>query len=318
MPSVSPNSLKVPEAIMTKIIEVQNLHKRYGDHIAVQDISLTVNQGEIFCIVGPNGAGKTTTVESIIGLRQPDGGTVRVLGLDPQKDGQQLKQRIGIQLQHAVLPHYMKVWEALDLYASFYERTVPWPNLIEQWGLTEKRNSYVSKLSGGQQQRLFIALALLNDPEVVFLDELTTGLDPQARRATWDAVRAIRDQGKTVVLVTHFMEEAEALADRVAIVENGRIAACDTPQNLIHSLQSGVRVRFTSHNGFQANGLRQVEGVTGVEQRGQGVTVHGSGPLLVHVAAHLAQHNLYPEDLDVERANLEDVFLALTGREVRA
>jgi ABC-2 type transport system ATP-binding protein len=303
---------------MKHVIEVQNLHKRYSDHIAVHDISLTVEQGEIFCIVGPNGAGKTTSVESIMGLRQPDGGTVRVLGLDPQKDGPQLKQRIGIQLQQAVLPHYMKVWEALELYASFYERTVDWHALIEQWGLAEKHNSYFSKLSGGQQQRLFIALALLNDPEVVFLDELTTGLDPQARQATWDTVRAIRDQGKTVVLVTHFMDEAEALADRVAIVENGRIAACDTPQALIRSLQSGVRVRFTSQNGFQADSLRQIESVTGVEKRGQHVTVHGSGALLARVAAHLAQHNLYPEDLDVERADLEDVFLALTGREIRA
>ena len=302
---------------MTNVIEVQHLHKRYGDHVAVQDISLAVKQGEIFCILGPNGAGKTTTVESIMGLRQPDNGLVRVLGLDPQKEGQKLKQRIGIQLQQAVLPHYMKVWEALELYASFYERTVPWFGLIEQWGLAEKCNTYFSKLSGGQQQRLFIALALLNDPEVVFLDELTTGLDPQARRATWDAVRAIRDQGKTVVLVTHFMDEAEALADRVAIVENGRIAACDTPQNLIRNLHSGVQVRFTSHNGFQADGLRQLEGVSGVEQRGQQITVHGSGSLLVHVAAHLAQHSLYPEDLDVERADLEDVFLALTGQELR-
>lgn len=303
---------------MTHVIEVQHLHKRYGEHVAVQDISLAVTQGEIFGIVGPNGAGKTTTVESIIGLRQPDEGTVRVLGLDPQKDGQRLKQRIGIQLQQAVLPHYMKVWEALELYASFYERTVPWSGLIEQWGLSEKRNSYFGKLSGGQQQRLFIALSLLNDPEVVFLDELTTGLDPQARRATWDAVRAIRDQGKTVVLVTHFMDEAEALADKVAIVDNGRIAACDTPQNLIRNLQSGVRVRFTSQNGFQADNLRQLEGVSGVEQRGQQITVHGSGPLLARVAANLAQHNLFPEDLDVERADLEDVFLALTGREIRA
>ncbi len=303
---------------MTHVIEVQHLHKRYGDHVAVQDISLTVKQGEIFGIVGPNGAGKTTTVESIMGLRQPDGGTVRVLGLDPQKEGQKLKQRIGIQLQQAVLPQYMKVWEALELYASFYERTVPRYSLIEQWGLSEKRNSYFSKLSGGQQQRLFIALALLNDPEVVFLDELTTGLDPQARRATWDAVRAIRDQGKTVMLVTHFMDEAEALADRVAIVENGRIVACDTPSNLIRSLQSAVHVRFTSQNGFQADSLRQIEGVAGVKQRGNQVAVHGSGALLVRVASVLAQHNCFPEDLTVEQANLEDLFLALTGKEIRS
>ena len=276
-----------------------------------------MQQGEIFTIVGPNGAGKSTTVESIMGLRQPDGGTIRVLGLDPQKDEQELRQRIGIQLQQAALPERLKVWEALNLYSSFYEKTVPWEKLLEDWGLTEKRNANFKNLSGGQKQRLFVALALLNDPELVFLDELTTGLDPQARRATWDAVRAIRDQGKTVVLVTHFMDEAEELADRIAIIDQGNVVALDTPGALIQDLHAETRVRFTNYNGYDPQQLRTVAGVTDVEQRGKQVIVQGNGALLAHVATALAEHNVTPNDLRVEQANLEDVFLALTGRSIR-
>ena len=299
------------------VIEVQNLRKKYGSTVAVDNISFNVQQGEIFTIVGPNGAGKSTTVESIMGLRQPDGGTIRVLGLDPQKDEQEIRQRIGIQLQQAALPERLKVWEALNLYSSFYEKTVPWEKLLEDWGLTEKRNANFKNLSGGQKQRLFVALALLNDPELVFLDELTTGLDPQARRATWDAVRAIRDQGKTVVLVTHFMDEAEELADRIAIIDQGNIVALDTPQALIQNLQAGVRVRFTNGNGYDPQLLHNVSGVTEVEQRGKQVIVQGNGALLAHVATALAEYNVTPSDLRVEQANLEDVFLALTGRSIR-
>ncbi|MCB8927605.1 MAG: ABC transporter ATP-binding protein [Ardenticatenaceae bacterium] len=299
------------------VIEVQNLRKKYGSTVAVDNISFNVQQGEIFTIVGPNGAGKSTTVESIMGLRQPDGGTIRVLGLDPQKDEQELRQRIGIQLQQAALPERLKVWEALNLYSSFYEKTVPWEKLLEDWGLTEKRNANFKNLSGGQKQRLFVALALLNDPELVFLDELTTGLDPQARRATWDAVRAIRDQGKTVVLVTHFMDEAEELADRIAIIDQGNVVALDTPGALIQDLHAETRVRFTNYNGYDPQQLRTVAGVTDVEQRGKQVIVQGNGALLAHVATALAEHNVTPTDLRVEQANLEDVFLALTGRSIR-
>ena len=299
------------------VIEVQNLRKKYGSTVAVDNISFNVQQGEIFTIVGPNGAGKSTTVESIMGLRQPDGGTIRVLGLDPQKDEQELRQRIGIQLQQAALPERLKVWEALNLYSSFYEKTVPWEKLLEDWGLTEKRNTNFKNLSGGQKQRLFVALALLNDPELVFLDELTTGLDPQARRATWDAVRAIRDQGKTVVLVTHFMDEAEELADRIAIIDQGNVVALDTPGALIQDLHAETRVRFTNYNGYDPQQLRTVAGVTDVEQRGKQVIVQGNGALLAHVATALAEHNVTPTDLRVEQANLEDVFLALTGRSIR-
>lgn len=303
---------------MNHVIEVTNLQKAYGQTVAVEDVSLTVQKGEIFGIVGPNGAGKTTTIESIIGLRKPDSGSVSVLGMDPQREPKKLGNRIGTQLQEAALPDRMKVWEALDLYASFYERTVPWEPLLETWGLSDKRSTQFGNLSGGQKQRLFISLALLNDPEVVFLDELTTGLDPQARHATWDLVRAIRDQGKTVVLITHFMDEIEALADRVAIIDNGRIIALDTPSNLIKQQGGETQVLFSSQNGFDASVLENVAGVTAVSRQNGHIVVSGTGPLLANVATELAQHNIAPADLQVKQANLEDVFLALTGKNIRS
>lgn len=302
---------------MEQVIEVRNLRKTYGQTVAVDDVSFQVRRGEIFAIVGPNGAGKTTTVESLIGLREPDSGVVQVLGLDPQREGFQLRRRIGVQLQQAAIADRLKVWEALDLFAAFYPHTLPQDALLEQWGLTEKRNTAFGKLSGGQQQRLFIALALLNDPELVFLDELTTGLDPQARRNTWDMVRAIRARGKTVVLVTHFMDEAEYLADRVAIIDSGRVIALDTPQALIASLNQETRVRFTTYNGFDPAALRSIEGVSQVQSDGDQVTVLGSGPLLARVATTLADSDILPADLRQERTTLEDVFLAKTGRALR-
>jgi ABC-2 type transport system ATP-binding protein len=240
-----------------------------------------------------------------------------VLGLDPQTEVRKLGNLIGTQLQEAALPERMKVWEALDLYASFYEKTVPWEPLLEQWGLAEKRNTQFGGLSGGQKQRLFISLALLNDPQIVFLDELTTGLDPQARRATWDLIRAIREQGKTVVLITHFMDEVEALADRVAVIDHGRVIALDTPDNLIASLNGETQVLFSVPNGFKAERLEKVSGVTAVQQHNQHIAVSGKGPLLANVAAALAHHNIAPADLRVQQANLEDVFLTLTGRTIR-
>ncbi|MCB0016754.1 MAG: ABC transporter ATP-binding protein, partial [Anaerolineales bacterium] len=218
---------------MEHVIKVTNIRKSYGAFTAVEDVSLMVKKGEIFGIVGPNGAGKTTTMNMIMGLRRPDSGQVEVLGLDPQQAGAELRQRIGVQLQEADLPEKAKVWEIMDTFASFYKRTVPWEPLLAEWGLSSKQNAYFGSLSGGQKQRVFIALALINDPELVFLDELTTGLDPQARRQTWELVRAVRDRGKTVVQVTHFMDEAEALCDRVAIINGGRVIALDTPKELI-------------------------------------------------------------------------------------
>ncbi len=302
---------------MTNVITVNNLRKSYGPTVAVDDISFDVAQGEIFAILGPNGAGKTTTVETIVGLRRPDRGSVSVLGIDPQQDAQALRQHIGVQLQQAAVPQRLKVWEILDLFASFYTTTVPRDRLIEQWGLTDKRNAYFGKLSGGQQQRLFIALALINDPDIVFFDELTTGLDPQARRATWELVQGVRAQGKTVVLVTHAMDEAELLADRVAIIDHGRIIALDTPQALIQRVQPDNQVRFTTTNGFDPTLLKQVTGVKAVERNGAQVTVRGTGPLLSRVAQTLAEHHIEPADLRQERATLEDVFLAATGRGLR-
>jgi ABC-2 type transport system ATP-binding protein len=235
--------------------------------------------------------------------------------MDPQRDGAALRRRIGVQLQEAALPNRLKVGEALDLFASFYEETLPADALLSDWGIADKRDTVFDDLSGGQKQRLFITLALLNDPELVFLDELTTGLDPAARRATWGAVEAIRERGKTVVLVTHFMDEAEALADRVAIIDNGRIVALGPPQTLIDELDAAKQVRFTHPNGFDPALLRDLPGVTAVKSSGQKVTVHGAGPLLARVAAALADHGLSPADLSGEQADLEDVFLAHTDRQ---
>ncbi len=215
------------------VIEVKNLHKRYGDLIAVNDISFSVEAGEIFGIVGPNGAGKTTTVEMVEGLRAPDRGSVRVLGLDPRTNRAEVRRRLGIQLQESQLPDRMKVWEALDLYSSFYPDPADWRALMAEMGLADKRNTVYSKLSGGQKQRLSIALALVGNPEVAVLDELTTGLDPQARRDTWDLIRGVRDRGVSVVLVTHFMDEAERLCDRLAVIKAGELVALDTPTALI-------------------------------------------------------------------------------------
>jgi len=215
------------------VIEVRNLAKRYGDQVAVRDVSFTVDAGEIFGIVGPNGAGKTTTVASISGMRIPDSGAIRVLGLDPRRDRAELRRRLGIQLQESQLPDRLKVWEALDLYSSFYAQPADWRRLMAELGRTETRNTVFGKLSGGQKQRLSVALALVGNPGIAILDELTTGLDPQARRDTWELIRAVRDRGVTVVLVTHSLEEAERLCDRIAVIDAGRIVALDTPAALV-------------------------------------------------------------------------------------
>jgi ABC-2 type transport system ATP-binding protein len=215
------------------VIEVSHIHKSYRDQVAVADVSFSVEAGEIFGIVGPNGAGKTTTVECVEGVRNPDRGTVRVLGLDPRADRSELRQRLGVQLQQGQLPDRLRVGEALELYASFYRKPADYRTLMDELGLTAKRNTPFAKLSGGQQQRLSIALALVGNPEVAILDELTTGLDPQARRDTWDLIRSIRDRGVTVVLVTHFMDEAERLCDRLAVIAKGHVLTIQTPAALI-------------------------------------------------------------------------------------
>jgi ABC-2 type transport system ATP-binding protein len=302
---------------MATVVEVTELRKRYGETVAVAGVSLTVQAGEILGIVGPNGAGKTTTVECLEGLRRPDTGQVRVLGLDPLRQGAELHQRIGVQLQQAALPDRLKVWEALDLYAAFYRHPADWRLLLEEWGLAAKRNAAFADLSGGQRQRLFIALSLVGQPEMVFLDELTTGLDPQARRSTWELVKQVRAKGTTVVLVTHFMEEAELLCDRVAIVDHGRVVALDTPTALVRGLRAGQRLRFRALGPFDPESLRTLPGVEQVERDGDQVAVAGDGPLLATVAAALADEAVPVADLRTEEASLEDAFLALTGRAPR-
>ncbi len=301
----------------TPVIRVEHLHKSYGRTVAVDDISFEVWPGEIFGLVGPNGAGKTTTVECLAGLRRPDGGSLSVLGLDPARQERQLRQRIGVQLQQAALPEDIKVWEALDLFATIYHHRVDWQALLEKWGLSEKRNARFGSLSGGQKQRLFVTLALVNDPEIVFLDEITTGLDPQARRSTWEMVQKLRQEGKTVLLVTHFMDEAEQLCDRVGIIDHGRLIALDAPQQLIQRLEAETKVIFGARDAESYQWLTGVPGVRQVARQNGNVVVSGRGSLLLGVASALAERGLAPGDLHVEQASLEDVFLALTGNKIR-
>jgi len=300
------------------VIQVENLRKVYGDVVAVDNVSFQVNEGEIFGMVGPNGAGKTTTIECIEGLRRPDGGDVHTLDLNPQTDGYALRERIGVQPQESALSDRVRVWEALDLYASFYRRSVDLNSLMEQLGLTEKSKAYFDKLSGGQKQRLSIALALVNDPELIFLDELTTGLDPQARRVMWDLVKNVRDKGKTVFLTTHYMEEAELLCDRVAIMDQGRIVAMDTPDNLIRDLGVDTRIVFTIDGDLEMDSLRALDGVSRVERSSEHIVVYGQGETLVgNVVNALTANGVRLRDLRTEQPTLEDVFLNLTGREMR-
>jgi ABC-2 type transport system ATP-binding protein len=307
---------------MTGVIFANHLCKAYGKTVAVDDLSLEVREGEIFGMVGPNGAGKTTTIECLEGMRRPDGGEIRVLGLDPVRQERELRHVIGTQLQKSQLPDQLTVGEALDLFASFYRDPAPWPALLERLGLTEKRNSWVSKLSGGQLQRVFIALALINRPKLVFLDELTTGLDPQARLSIWELVREVRAGGCTVFLTTHAMEEAETLCDRVAIVDRGRIVALDTPAALVRNLDAETRVIFSADGGFDPQPLTTLDAVTRVERDGRSVIVYGrmgaSGqPLIGEVVQRLSAGGVKFDDIRMEQPTLEDVFLHLTGRAMR-
>ncbi|MEV8440074.1 ABC transporter ATP-binding protein [Actinosynnema sp. NPDC051121] len=297
------------------IIEVEHLEKRYGDHVALRDVSFTVEQGEIFGILGRNGAGKTTTVECVEGLRRPDSGRISVLGKDPHRDASELRTKVGVQLQESALPDNMKVWEALDLYSSFHANPADWRGLLEEWGLAEKRNARFGKLSGGQKQRLFIALALVGNPSIAVLDELTTGLDPQARRETWGLVQRIRDKGVTVLLVTHFMDEAERLCDRIAVFDRGAIAAIDTPAGLISRAGGGQRVSFVPSAPVDDAELAALPGVTSVERDGTEVSVRGTGDLLQVLTTALARKDVVPTGLRADRAGLEDAFLALTGEQ---
>lgn len=300
------------------VIKVEHLRKVYGKVVAVNDISFEVQEGEIFGMVGPNGAGKTTTIECLESLRNPDSGKISVLGLNPLNDGYTLRERIGIQLQEATLYDRIRVWEALDLFASFYHHSIDWNSLLETLGLEDKRNSYINKLSGGQKQRLYIALALVNDPELIFLDELTTGLDPQARRMMWKLVQDIRKQGKTVFLTTHYMEEAEQLCNRVAIIDRGNIIALDTPENLIRNLGVDSRIIFSVKEPFEIEHLKKLKRVSRVECSNERVIVYGQGEKLVgEVVNMLTVDGVHFHDLRTEQPTLDDVFLTLTGHEIR-
>ena len=299
---------------VTPVVEVEHLEKRYGDFVAVEDVSFAVERGEIFGILGPNGSGKTTTVECLQGLRKADGGELRVLGHDPRRESAQLQTRIGSQLQESALPERIKVWEALAFFSSMVPAGSDWEEVMKEWGLAEKRSATFASLSGGQQQRLFVALAVVNRPELVFLDEMTTGLDPSSRRVAWELIRKIRDGGTTVVLVTHFMDEAENLCDRLAVIDRKHVVAMDTPDGLVETYDGTAEVTFSTDTA-DLEFLHKVEEVDSVERNGRRVSVRGHGALLVHVASELMAHGLAPVDLQVRRATLEDVFLAITRKE---
>jgi ABC-2 type transport system ATP-binding protein len=300
------------------VVRVAGIRKAYGPVVAVDDVSFEVRRGEIFGLVGPNGAGKTTTMECLEGLRAPDRGTIAVLGLDPFRAGTALKVRIGVQLQEAQLQKRIKVGEAVRFWASLYPSPVDAVQLLDQLGLREKRNAWFMTLSGGQKQRLFIALALINDPEVVFLDELTTGLDPQARRAIWDLVRGIRERGKTVVLTTHLMEEAERLCDRVAIIERGRVIDVDTPRGLIARHCPERLVVVATGDAAARERFLAVPGVDTVDADGTSITIRGRNPSLVtDVIQCVSRHGIAVTDFHTTEPSLEDVFLRLTGHSIR-
>jgi ABC-2 type transport system ATP-binding protein len=300
-------------------IQVSGVRKTYGRTVAVDEVSFEVNDGEIFGLIGPNGAGKTTTMECIEGLRTPDRGAISVLGLDPFHDVYRLQNRIGVQLQQAQLQKRIKVWEAVDLWASLYrKKAIDGERLLDQLGLADKRSAWFMNLSGGQKQRLFIALALVNDPELVFLDELTTGLDPQSRRAIWDLVRGIRDRGKTVFLTTHLMEEAERLCDRVAIIEHGRIIDIDTPQRLVDRHCPERTVIVATDHAIAEERFRAIPRVEAVICTDSRYTIRGGGDDFVTEVIHcLSENRIRVTEFRTILPNLEDVFLKLTGHSIR-
>ena len=302
------------------VIEVDGLTKRYGSLTAVDDISFGVRDGEVFGILGPNGAGKTTTLECVEGLTEPTSGRTAVLGLDSRRDSARMRERIGVQLQASAYFDHLTLREILELFGRFYSRSVRYEELLETVGLEDKAGSTVAKLSGGQKQRFAIAATLVNDPEVVFLDEPTTGLDPQARRGLWDFVRAMNGDGRTIVLTTHYMEEAEQLCDRVAIMDNGKIVALDTPANLVASLDVPYEVKMATG---EAHGVDELRGLAGVRDarvdEGGAYRLRSSDASATVPAAiaWAAAAGATLTHLEVIPANLEDVFLSLTGRSLR-
>jgi len=303
---------------MSSVVQVHSIRKTYGRVVAVDNVSFDVRQGEIFGLIGPNGAGKTTMMECIEGLTTPDAGAVSILGLDPIRDVYALQERIGVQLQEAQLQKRITVQEAVSFWTSLYRETVDGGQLLDQLGLTAKRTAWFMTLSGGQKQRLFIALALINDPEVVFLDELTTGLDPQARRAIWDLVLGIQARGKTVILTTHLMEEAERLCNRVAIIDHGRIVDIGTPPDLVRRHCPDRTVIVTTDDPLAASHFRALARVHSVDTRDRELRIHGRGDeFVMDLIQCVADHRIRVADFRTETPTLEDVFLKLTGHSVR-
>jgi ABC-2 type transport system ATP-binding protein len=295
------------------IIEVSGLRKAYGGRPVVDGVSFSVEEGEIFGILGPNGAGKTTTVECVEGLRVPDAGTVRVAGLDPVADHEQVTRILGAQLQESELQEKLTVREALELYSAFYPKPADWRSLVERLGLTDRLTARFGKLSGGQKQRLFIALALIGNPRVVVLDELTTGLDPRARRDTWKLIEDVRDSGVTVLLVTHFMEEAQHLCDRVAVINTGRVAALDTPAGLIGRSAHSTVISFTPSRPLGDDDLATLPAVASVERKDGRLVINGTNETVNAVLSLLARHGITAQELRVVDATLDAAFLDLTA-----
>jgi ABC-2 type transport system ATP-binding protein len=306
---------------MTAIIECEHVVKRYGEITAVNDVSLSIEEGEIFALVGPNGAGKTTLIEMIESLRTPDGGSIRVLGMDPAKQAAELKEKIGVQLQTTSIQPNLRVGEALRLFANLYRQPLAHPEeLLKTLSLENKANSYFRKLSGGQKQRVAIALALVNDPSVLFLDELTTGLDPQARRSMWALVKEIKAQGKTIFLTTHYMEEAEELCDRVGVMDYGRIIALDTPQNLVRNLGAECKVLFkVEGKEVAAEQFKGLPAVSRAEKTADGYILHAGdeSAALQELLRFADAQGFRLSGITTKTPNMDDVFIALTGRELR-
>ncbi|HEX4254910.1 MAG TPA: ABC transporter ATP-binding protein [Streptosporangiaceae bacterium] len=295
-------------------VSVRHLRKTYGTVAAVDDVSFTVAAGEIFGVLGPNGAGKTTTVECAIGLRTPDSGTIRLLGLDPRADRARVHEIVGVQLQAGALPAKLRVGEILDMYRSFYRDPADVSDLVEVLGLAGKRRDYYRALSGGQRQRLSVALALIGRPQVAVLDEMTTGLDPRARRDAWELIERVRDRGVTIILVTHFMEEAERLCDRVALIDAGQVVALDTPAGLTAQARGGKSVRFRPSARFDDGLLTRRPEVRQVRHEGPHVLVSGQGDLVNAVILTLAGAGVTAHDVELDSSSLEDAFVRLTGR----
>jgi len=300
------------------VIEVSDLRKVYGQRVAVDGLSFTVEPGEIFGVLGPNGAGKTTAVECIGGLRQRDGGAIRVAGMDPADEGGAFRELVGIQLQESRLPDKMSVGEALDLYASFYSAPHDPAELLERLGLIEQRKTYFARLSGGQKQRLSVALALIGNPKVAILDELTTGLDPVARREVWDLLEDLRGTGVTLLLVSHFMEEAERLCDRVIVIDHGRIIAADTPEGLAASVQADQKMSFVPSAPFDLAVLRALPDVHSVSITAERVVVTGTDNVASAVIIALHERSISVGRLRVDQPSLDDAFVALTSDDEEA